>query len=163
MSIIIPHWLRAALIGAAPMLGLVFLILFTFTLLGIVQRLKIILQRACMNSKKPKLRTPTINANKNITVLLTNEETNNVQTVISNDNENNQEEYQQQLLLNKQSNPIVHDHLDSILMIDMDTSSPKLSQKNINQDDTSSIIQLKIRSSKSEGKLNESMYIVYLK
>ncbi|CAF3335161.1 unnamed protein product [Rotaria socialis] len=42
----IPKWLFAALIGAAPMLGLVFFILFSCTLLGLVQKCKINLTKS---------------------------------------------------------------------------------------------------------------------
>ncbi|CAF0940705.1 unnamed protein product [Didymodactylos carnosus] len=157
MSIVIPHWLRAALIGAAPMLGIVFLILFVFTILGLVQRLKTIITRTCINFKKQRSHSLASNGNKGVTIRITDDKTNNIQTVINkDDDDSNHEEYQQQLLLNEQSNPINYDHLNSIPMIDIDRSLQKLQEINTNEDDKSSVIQLKIRSSKSDGKLNEN-------
>ncbi|CAF1085387.1 unnamed protein product, partial [Didymodactylos carnosus] len=159
MSIVIPHWLRAALIGAAPMLGIVFLILFVFTILGLVQRLKTIITRTCINFKKQRSHSLASNGNKGVTIRITDDKTNNIQTVINkDDDDSNHEEYQQQLLLNEQSNPINYDHLNSIPMIDIDRSLQKLQEINTNEDDKSSVIQLKIRSSKSDGKLNESIH-----
>jgi hypothetical protein len=46
MTIHIPKWILAAFVGAAPMLGLVFFILFSCTLLGLVQRCKINLSKS---------------------------------------------------------------------------------------------------------------------
>jgi hypothetical protein len=46
MTIDIPKWVFAAFVGAAPMLGIVFFILFSCTLLGLVQRCKINLKRS---------------------------------------------------------------------------------------------------------------------
>lgn len=48
----IPKWVVAAFVGAAPMLGIVFFILFSCTLLGLVQRCKISLSKSFANRKK---------------------------------------------------------------------------------------------------------------
>ncbi|CAF2318684.1 unnamed protein product [Rotaria sp. Silwood2] len=52
MNIHIPKWILAALVGAAPMLGIVFFILFSCTLLGLVQRCKISLTKSYANRRK---------------------------------------------------------------------------------------------------------------
>lgn len=52
MNINIPKWILAAFVGAAPMLGIVFLILFSCTLLGLVQRCKINLTKSYANRRK---------------------------------------------------------------------------------------------------------------
>ena len=52
MNIHIPKWIFAAIVGAAPMLGVVFLILVSCTLLGIVQRCKINLTKTYANRKR---------------------------------------------------------------------------------------------------------------
>ena len=54
MTIDIPKWILAAFVGAAPMLGLVFFILFSCTLLGLVQRCKINLAKSY--AKRRRLR-----------------------------------------------------------------------------------------------------------
>jgi hypothetical protein len=53
MNIHIPKWILAAFVGAAPMLGIVFFILFSCTLLGLVQRCKISLTKSYANRKRP--------------------------------------------------------------------------------------------------------------
>lgn len=50
----IPKWILAAFVGAAPMLGMVFFILFSCTLLGLVQRCKINLTKSY--AKRRRLR-----------------------------------------------------------------------------------------------------------
>ena len=50
----IPKWILAAFVGAAPMLGMVFFILFSCTLLGLVQRCKINLAKSY--AKRRRLR-----------------------------------------------------------------------------------------------------------
>lgn len=50
----IPKWILAAFVGAAPMLGMVFFILFSCTLLGLVQRCKINLVKSY--AKRRRLR-----------------------------------------------------------------------------------------------------------
>jgi hypothetical protein len=52
MNIHIPKWIFAAFVGAAPMLGIVFLILFSCTLLGLVQRCKISLTKSYTNRRR---------------------------------------------------------------------------------------------------------------
>ncbi|CAF3588864.1 unnamed protein product [Adineta steineri] len=52
MNTHIPKWVIAAFVGAAPMLGLVFFILFSCTLLGLVQRCKISLSKSYGNRRK---------------------------------------------------------------------------------------------------------------
>jgi hypothetical protein len=52
MNIHIPKWIIAAFVGAAPMLGIVFFILFSCTLLGLVQRCKISLTKSYANRKR---------------------------------------------------------------------------------------------------------------
>lgn len=52
MNTNIPKWIFAAFVGAAPMLGLVFFILFSCTLLGLVQRCKINLTRSYANKRR---------------------------------------------------------------------------------------------------------------
>jgi hypothetical protein len=52
MTIHIPKWILAAFVGAAPMLGIVFFILFSCTLLGLVQRCKISLTKSYANRRK---------------------------------------------------------------------------------------------------------------
>jgi hypothetical protein len=52
MNIHIPKWIIAAFVGAAPMLGIVFFILFSCTLLGLVQRCKISLTKSYANRRK---------------------------------------------------------------------------------------------------------------
>lgn len=52
MSVHIPQWIFAAFVGAAPMLGIVFLILFSCTLLGLVQRCKINLAKNYANRRR---------------------------------------------------------------------------------------------------------------
>lgn len=52
MNIHIPKWILAAFVGAAPMLGLVFFILFSCTLLGLVQRCKISLSKSYANKRR---------------------------------------------------------------------------------------------------------------
>jgi hypothetical protein len=52
MNIHIPKWILAAFVGAAPMLGIVFFILFSCTLLGLVQRCKISLTKSYANRRK---------------------------------------------------------------------------------------------------------------
>lgn len=52
MNIYIPKWIIAAFVGAAPMLGMVFFILFSCTLLGLVQRCKINLSRSYANRRR---------------------------------------------------------------------------------------------------------------
>lgn len=52
MNIYIPKWIFAAFVGAAPMLGMVFFILFSCTLLGLVQRCKINLSRSYANRRR---------------------------------------------------------------------------------------------------------------
>lgn len=54
MTIDIPKWVFAAFVGAAPMLGMVLFILFSCTLLGLVQRCKINLAKSY--AKKRRLR-----------------------------------------------------------------------------------------------------------
>jgi hypothetical protein len=52
MTINIPKWIFAAFVGAAPMLGIVFFILFSCTLLGLVQRCKINLAKSYAKRKR---------------------------------------------------------------------------------------------------------------
>jgi len=52
MNTHIPNWILAAFVGAAPMLGLVFFILFSCTLLGLVQRCKISLTKSYANRRR---------------------------------------------------------------------------------------------------------------
>jgi hypothetical protein len=52
MNIHIPKWILAAFVGAAPMLALVFFILFSCTLLGLVQRCKISLTKSYANRRR---------------------------------------------------------------------------------------------------------------
>ena len=56
MNLHIPQWILAAFVGAAPMLGLVFFILFSCTILGLVQRCKISLTKTYANRRKEMLR-----------------------------------------------------------------------------------------------------------
>ncbi|CAF1137863.1 unnamed protein product [Adineta ricciae] len=52
MALHIPKWVLAACVGAAPMLGIVFFILFSCTLLGLVQRCKISLAKSYAHRRK---------------------------------------------------------------------------------------------------------------
>jgi hypothetical protein len=52
MNLHIPKWILAAFVGAAPMLGIVFFILFSCTLLGLVQRCKISLTRTYADRRR---------------------------------------------------------------------------------------------------------------
>lgn len=52
MNTTIPKWILAAFVGAAPMLGVVFLILFSCTLLGLVQRCKISIAKSYENRRR---------------------------------------------------------------------------------------------------------------
>lgn len=52
MTLHIPKWVLAAFVGAAPMLGVVFFILFSCTLIGLVQRCKISLTKSYANRRK---------------------------------------------------------------------------------------------------------------
>jgi hypothetical protein len=56
MNIHIPEWILAAFVGAAPMLGIVFVILFSCTLLGLVQRCKISLTKTYANRRKSAIK-----------------------------------------------------------------------------------------------------------
>ena len=52
MSVHIPKWILSAFVSAAPILGIVCLILFLCTLLGLVQRCEISLAKSCANRRK---------------------------------------------------------------------------------------------------------------
>ena len=59
MDLHVPKWIVAAFVGAAPMLGIVFIILFSCTLLGLVQRCKINLTKTYANRRrKPRQTSP---------------------------------------------------------------------------------------------------------
>jgi len=75
MNIHIPKWILAAFVGAAPMLGIVFLILFSCTLLGLVQRCKISLTKSHASRRRytNNTRSSIENRNQNLDVLLESE------------------------------------------------------------------------------------------
>ncbi|CAF0754628.1 unnamed protein product [Rotaria sp. Silwood1] len=69
MNIHIPKWILAAFVGAAPMLGIVFFILFSCTLLGLVQRCKISLTKSYANRRKTITNDQLFTENENINPL----------------------------------------------------------------------------------------------
>ncbi|CAF1131502.1 unnamed protein product [Rotaria sordida] len=70
MNIYIPKWMLAAFVGAAPMLGIVFLILFSCTLLGLVQRCKISLTKSYANRRKNLTNDQLLTENENLNPLI---------------------------------------------------------------------------------------------
>lgn len=66
MNVHIPQWVLAAFVGAAPMLGIVFFILFSCTLLGLVQRCKISLSKSHANRRKTEANDSCLIENENL-------------------------------------------------------------------------------------------------
>lgn len=65
MNLYIPKWVIAAFVGAAPMLGLVFFILLSCTLLGLVQRCKISLSKSYATRRRETSNDPSSIENEN--------------------------------------------------------------------------------------------------